>query len=85
MVDYEPLMSFGEDVAEIYDAEPDAGHRGHTFLESPAGGSSALELAIGTGRVSLSLAARGVRVDAINFSAPWSPSCAPSLVVTRLR
>jgi hypothetical protein len=60
MEQYEPIMSFGEDTAEIYDAELDAGHRGETlatvsFLEQLAGGGPALELAIST--------ARGVRVD----------------------
>src|SRR6266700_4414955 len=68
-------MSFGEDDAEIYDAEPDVSQRGDTlatvsFLEQLAGGGPALELAIGTGRVALPLAARGVRVDGIDFSPP---------------
>ena len=63
MENYEPIMSFGEDAAEIYDAEPDVGQRGDTlatvsFLEHLAGGGPALELAIGTGRVALPLAAR---------------------------
>ncbi len=38
-----------------------------SFLESLAGGGPALELAIGTGRVALPLAARSVRVDGIDF------------------
>lgn len=75
MENYEPIMSFGEEAAEIYDVEPDAGHRSDTlatvsFLESLSGGGPVLELAIGTGRVALPLAARGVRVDGIDFSAP---------------
>jgi cyclopropane fatty-acyl-phospholipid synthase-like methyltransferase len=75
MENYDPLMSYGEDTAEVYDAEPDAGQREETeasvsFLEQLAGGGPALELAIGTGRVALPLAARGVRVDGIDFSAP---------------
>jgi len=75
MEQYEPLMSFGEETAEIYDVEPDAGHRNETlvtvsFLESLAGGGPALELAIGTGRVALPLAARGIRVEGIDFSPP---------------
>src|SRR5690348_2003133 len=75
MENYEPIMSFGEDTAKIYDAEPDVGQRRETlatvsFLEQLAGGGPALELAIGTGRVALPLAARGVRVDGIDFSAP---------------
>jgi len=73
MENYEPSMSYGEETAEIYDAEPDAGQREETeasvsFLESLSGGGPALELAIGTGRVALPLAARGVRVDGIDFS-----------------
>ena len=75
MENYEPIMSFGEEGAEIYDAEPDVSQRQDTlatvsFLEQLAGGGPALELAIGTGRVALPLAARGVRVDGIDFSAP---------------
>ncbi len=38
------------------------------FLEQLARGGSALELAIGTGRVALPLAARGIRVDGIDNS-----------------
>lgn len=73
MQDYEPIMSFGEEDAEHYDAEPDVALRADpsatvTFLERLAGGGPALELAIGTGRVALPLAARGVRVDGVDFS-----------------
>jgi SAM-dependent methyltransferase len=73
MEKYEPIMSFGEDDAEIYNAAPDVSQRGNTvatvaFLEQLAGGGPALELAIGTGRVALPLAARGIRVDGIDFS-----------------
>ena len=70
METYEPITSFGEDVAAIYD---DLSPRGDTlatvaFLEQLAGGGPALELAIGTGRVALPLAARGLRVDGIDLS-----------------
>jgi len=56
MENYEPITSFGEDVAEIYD---DLSPRGDTlatvaFLEQLAGGGPALE--------------RGVRVDGIDLS-----------------
>ena len=66
---YEPIMSFGEAAAEIYDDVP----RGDeavavAFLEQLAGEGPALELAIGTGRIALPLAARGVRVDGIDLS-----------------
>jgi SAM-dependent methyltransferase len=67
--DYEPIMSFGEDVAKTYDDE----QRGDedaavAFLEKLAGGGPALELAIGTGRIALPLAARGILVDGIDIS-----------------
>ncbi len=69
MKDYEPGKSFGEDVAERYDDAP----RGDeavavAFLERLAGGGPALELAIGTGRIALPLAARGVPVQGIDIS-----------------
>jgi Methyltransferase domain len=67
--DYEPIMSFGEDVAKTYDDE----QRGDedaavAFLEKLAGGGHALELAIGTGRIALPLATRGIRVDGVDIS-----------------
>jgi SAM-dependent methyltransferase len=66
-------MSFGEDAAAIYDAEPDVSQRRDTsatvaLLEQLAGGGPALELAVGTGRVALPLAARGIHVDGIDLS-----------------
>jgi SAM-dependent methyltransferase len=69
MENYQPAMSFGEDVAEIYDVSL----RGDevaavAFLEQLARGGPALELAIGTGRIALPLAARGIRVDGIDIS-----------------
>ncbi len=69
MKHYEPGLSFGEDAAAIYD------HAGRgdevatvAFLEQLARGGPALELAIGTGRIALPLAARGVHVDGIDIS-----------------
>jgi SAM-dependent methyltransferase len=69
--DYHPMDSFREDTAAIYDESP----RGDeaetvTFLAELAGGGPALELAIGTGRIALPLAARGIRVDGIDMSEP---------------
>jgi hypothetical protein len=66
---YEPVMSFGEDVAARYDDAP----RGDeavavAFLERLAAGGPALELAIGTGRIALPLAARGVPVHGVDLS-----------------
>ena len=69
MKDYEPVMSFGEDVAEAYDDAPRGDEDAAVaFLEGMAGGGPALELAIGTGRIALPLAARGVRVDGVDLS-----------------
>src|SRR5213080_2890727 len=69
MDDYEPIMSFGEAVAEIYDDIPRGDESAAVaFLEELAGDGPALELAIGTGRIALPLAARGIRVDGVDFS-----------------
>src|SRR5262249_38300537 len=73
MKHYEPIMSFGEEDAEGYDTDPDVSKRADTlatvtFLEHLAGSGPALELGIGTGRIALPLAARGIRVDGIDFS-----------------
>ena len=66
---YEPGMSFGEDTAEVYD-DVQRGDEVATveFLENLAGRGRALELAVGTGRIALPLAARGIRVDGIDIS-----------------
>jgi SAM-dependent methyltransferase len=73
MKDYQPILSFGEEDAELYDTAPDVEQRRDTtaavaILERLARGGPALELAIGTGRIALPLAARGMRVDGIDFS-----------------
>lgn len=69
---YDPAMSFGEDVAEVYDKEAVRGDELETvdFLAELANGGPALELAIGTGRIALPLAERGIRVDGIELSEP---------------
>ena len=69
MKDFDPASSFGEAVAAGYDDEP----RGDevdavSFLAALAGDGRALELAIGTGRIGLLLAARGVHVDGVDIS-----------------
>jgi SAM-dependent methyltransferase len=70
MKDYEPILSFGEEAAEAYDAVAECGDESATveFLAGLASGGPALELAIGTGRIGLPLAARGIRVDGIELS-----------------
>jgi Methyltransferase domain len=67
---YEPLTSFGEEAAEAYDQKDQREDTPATvaFLEQLAAGGPALELAIGTGRVALPLAGRGVVVDGVDFS-----------------
>jgi SAM-dependent methyltransferase len=66
---YEPVMSFDETVArefgEMRRGDEDAAV---AFLAQLAGDGPALELAIGSGRIALPLAARGVRVDGIDIS-----------------
>ena len=62
-------MSFGEDVAARYDdVERGDESAAVAFLEQLAGGGPALELAIGTGRIALPLAARGIHVHGIDVS-----------------
>jgi SAM-dependent methyltransferase len=69
MKDYDPRISFSDDTV----AADEDGLRGDeaaavAFLEAAAQGGPALELAIGGGRIALPLAARGIRVDGIDFS-----------------
>jgi SAM-dependent methyltransferase len=70
-----PENYFGEGVAERYDEssadmfEPDVLDPAVEFLAELAGGGAALELGIGTGRIALPLAKRGVRVHGIDLSA----------------
>lgn len=65
---------FGAEVAARYDAAAAAMHEPEVLgpavdlLADLAGDGAALELAIGTGRVALALAARGVRVAGIDLS-----------------
>jgi SAM-dependent methyltransferase len=67
--DFDPARSFGAKVAAKYDDvargdEADA----VSFLERMVGNGTALELAIGTGRIALPLASRGIRVEGIDIS-----------------
>jgi len=70
----EPVDHFGESVAEHYDETSDAMFAPEAvdpvvaFLEKLADGGPALEFAIGTGRIALPLADRGVEVHGIELS-----------------
>jgi SAM-dependent methyltransferase len=66
---YKPVMSFGPETAARYD-ERLRGDEAETVdcLERLARGGPVLELAIGTGRIALPLAARGLRVDGIELA-----------------
>jgi hypothetical protein len=72
MKDYEPAMTFDEANADVYDELAQRGDEEATVavLADLARGGPALELAIGTGRIALPLAATGIRVDGIDFSPP---------------
>ena len=69
-----PIDYFGEDVAARYDDSEspmfssEAIDPAVDFLAGLAGDGAALELGIGTGRIALPLAARGVRVHGIDLS-----------------
>ncbi|MGO9299771.1 MAG: class I SAM-dependent DNA methyltransferase [Acidimicrobiales bacterium] len=66
---FDPATSFGPDVARHYDDEL-RGDEADTvaFLAGLASDGTALEFAIGTGRIALPLSQRGVRVDGIELS-----------------
>jgi len=69
-----PEDYFGESVAARYDeelgswGEPEVVEPAVGFLAELAGGGAVVELGIGTGRIALPLAARGVRVHGIDLS-----------------
>lgn len=64
---------FGAEVAAVYDEDTDmfsaqAVEPVVDYLEALAGGGSALEFGVGTGRIALPLSARGVSVSGIDLS-----------------
>lgn len=66
---FDPQHSFGPDVAPHYDAQPRGDEQAAAeFLLQAAAGGSALEFAIGTGRIALPLTKVGVSVDGIELS-----------------
>ena len=87
MEGYRP-ETYGDRVADIYDAMtagmPDPADCVDRLAEL-AGPGPALELGIGTGRVALPLAARGVPVYGIDASAAMVGGCGPNRAATRSR
>jgi hypothetical protein len=67
--DYQPVMSFDEHTARL-DRDFQRGDEAEAVacLAQLAGPGPALELGIGTGRIALPLAARGIRIDGIDLS-----------------
>jgi hypothetical protein len=66
---FDPRDSFGPQIAATYDDVPRGDEEAAvTRLAELAGAGPALELAVGTGRIGLPLAATGVRVDGIELS-----------------
>jgi len=64
---YEPDLSFDAASARLHDERGDEAEA-VAFLSELAGSRRVLELAIGTGRLALPLAARGLRVDGIDIA-----------------
>jgi SAM-dependent methyltransferase len=70
MEGFDPASSFGPDVAAHYDDHPRGDEQAAAvFLSELAQDQRALEFAIGTGRIALPLAAKGIQVDGIELSA----------------
>ncbi len=78
--------SFGRQWAATYDTpgNPDPGPAVE-FLAGLAAGGPVLELAIGTGRVALPLASRGIAVEGSRLQRRSLPCCGPNRVATRSR
>jgi SAM-dependent methyltransferase len=66
---YDPMASFDAAAAAIYDDHPRGDEDAAVaFLREAAAGGRALELAVGTGRIALPLAASGVEVHGVDLS-----------------
>jgi len=83
MTSWDEPAFWGERWADIYDGDDELDATSAVDSLAPlAGGGRALELAIGTGRVALPLAARGVRVRVSRARRRSSSACAPNPVAT---
>ncbi len=67
MRDYDPAKSFDADSARYHDVRGDE-EEAVAFLLSRAGDRRSLELAIGTGRIAIPLAAAGLNVEGIDIA-----------------
>ena len=80
--------TYGDRIAEVYDdlhgglASPEVVDPMVDVLADLAGCGKALELGIGTGRIALPLAARGLRSTASMPRRPWSRRCTGSREAT---
>jgi len=71
MRNYRPADSFDQAAAEIYDQDLRGDEEAATdFLAGLAGAGPVLELAVGTGRIAIPLAAKGITVHGVDFSEP---------------
>ena len=69
MKGFDPALSFGENAATRYDDHLRGDEEAAaSFLSALAQGRPALEFAIGTGRIAIPLAEKGVQVDGIELS-----------------
>ena len=69
MKDFDPAKSFGPDAAAHYDDDKRGDEESAAlFLAEFAIDGTALEFAIGTGRIALPLTAKGIQVDGIELS-----------------
>src|SRR6266498_2034777 len=69
MAGFDDPAFFGERWADVYDEGPASEPIAEVeFLAGLAGGGRVLELAIGTGRVGLPLASRGITVEGVEAS-----------------
>src|SRR5262245_11710930 len=69
MTDFDAVLLYGERAAPVYDQDaPTVDPLMLDVLERLAGNGRVLELGIGTGRVALPLAARGVHIEGIDIS-----------------
>ena len=84
-------ITWGPEIAEVYDktyaAQSDPSVLGPMvgLLAGLARGGPVLEFAVGTGRVALPLAARGIAVHGIELSRTWPNSWPPSPAPGRSR